>query len=362
MDRRETLELVVTNFNRNFTGVSATAAAVIGRQKTKYNVNLVGHKLPGCPSPVSLASALSLTRQGDRQKPVIWHVRRNIEMMTAIAARDLLRLPLKTVFTSSARRFHSAFPRWLISRMDAVVATTEHAATFVPNVFAVAPHGVDTEKFTPAANRLDCWARSGFPGTVGIATIGRIRPEKGTDIFVEAMIEALPQLPGAKALVIGKATSEHRAFEDQLHQRIAGAGLAERILFTGEMDPEQLAGILPSLSLLVATPRYEGYGMTALEAMASGVPVVASDTGHFAGFLEGAQCGYIAEKNDPALICKLALKLLGDPAQVEAAGTAARKRAVDHFSIDGEVDAIGRVYDALLAGDTAPSNAEAAFQ
>lgn len=357
MDAREPLDVIVTNFNRNFTGVSATAAAVIARQARHHNLSLVGYPLPGCPDPVKLTQAMSATKQNGVSRPVIWHVRRNIEMTTAIIARDILRLPIKTVFTSSARRLHSAFPRWLISRMDAVIATTDHAASFVPNVFAVAPHGVDTDNFKPAENRLECWAKSGYPGTMGIATVGRIRPEKGTDIFVEAMIRTLPGLPGAKALVIGRATSEHRTFEEDLKRRISDAGLSERIIFTGELSSDKLPAILPGLSLLVATPRYEGYGMTALEAMASGVPVVASNTGHFAKFLEGGECGFIAESDDPAHISDLALQFLTDPDRLKAAGIAARKRAAGQFSIEGEVEAIDNVYRALLAGK-APAGTE----
>lgn len=351
MDEPERVDLIVTNFNRNFTGVSATAAAVVRKQRERYRINLIGHPLPGCPKPVSLAEALSNTRSANSGRPVIWHVRRNIEMSTAIVARDLFRLPLKIVFTSSAQRRHSAVPRWLISRMDAVVATTDGAASYVPNVMAVAPHGVDTTRFKPAANRLGCWARSGFHGTIGIATVGRVRPEKGTDIFVEAMIALLPQLPGAKALVIGKTTSEHRGFADGLRSQIAAAGLGDRILFTGEMAPEKLATLLPGLSLMVTVPRYEGYGMTALEAMACAVPVIASDTGNFSDFLAGDTGGVVVDPADADAVAKAALAILGPPGEVDRVGAAARKQAVERFSIDKEVDAIGKVYDALWAGD-----------
>lgn len=357
MDQHERSDLIVTNFNRNFTGVSATAAAVIARQRTKYALQLVGRPLPGCPKPVGVLKALSLSRDADHSRPVIWHVRRNSEMLTAIVARDLLRMPLKTVFTSSARRRHSAFPRWLISRMDAVIATTESAASYVPNVRAVAPHGVDTEKFKPAENRLECWARSRFPGTMGIATIGRVRPEKGTDIFVDAMIRLLPELPGAKALVIGRTSSEHKSFEAELRKRILDAGLSERILFAGEMEPEKLAQSLPGFSLLVAVPRYEGYGMTVLEAMASGVPVVASDTGNFADFIGTGGCGHIADPNEADVVADLARKILTSPEEVERAGAACRKRAVERFSIGGEVDAIDRVYETIWAGEPAAAGA-----
>ena len=119
-------ELIVTNFNRNFTGVSATAAAVLRQQMDQFDLRLVGHPLPGGPDTISYREAVKLCRTPPPGKPfTIWHVRRNPEMRVAIWARDVLRLPIKIVFTSAAIRRHSAYPRWLISRMDAVIATTE---------------------------------------------------------------------------------------------------------------------------------------------------------------------------------------------------------------------------------------------
>jgi len=152
-------ELIVTNFNRNFTGVSATAAGVVRAQTERYDLVLAGHPLPGCPAPVSPARATRLSgRPPDGRDFTIWHVRRNPEMRAAIWARDVLRLPIKIVFTSAAQRRHSAYPRWLISRMDAVIATTESAAGFVPNVRATVPHGVDTNRIRPARDRAAAWA------------------------------------------------------------------------------------------------------------------------------------------------------------------------------------------------------------
>ena len=119
-------DLIVTNFNRNFTGVSATAAGVVRHQTHRYDMALAGFPLPGCPSPSTKSQAIQATRQPPVAHPfAIWHVRRNPEMRAAIWARDVLRCPIKIVFTSAAQRRHSAFPRWLINRMDAIIATTD---------------------------------------------------------------------------------------------------------------------------------------------------------------------------------------------------------------------------------------------
>ena len=335
-------KVFVTNFNKNFTGVSATAANVVRYQVKDMDVELVGRNLPGCPDAISVSEARNLSRN---QKPfAIWHVRRNTEMRAAIWARDVLRLPIRIVFTSAAQRLHSWYPRQLISRMDAVIATTPKAAEFVPHVKAVVPHGVDTELFTPAQDRASEWAHLGYGGRLGLIAVGRIRPEKGTDRFVDAMIDLLPRIEGATALVIGRTGREHRGFLQGLKRKVVDAGLAERIIFPGEIPPDQMPNVMRAACLLVALPRYEGYGMTPLEAMASGTPFVASDTGYFREFSDEGHSGRIV---DPSTAASAIESLLSNPAQYSNMVKAAIKTAKERYSIEREVEGIARVYRGL---------------
>ncbi|MEL6645335.1 MAG: glycosyltransferase family 4 protein [Pseudomonadota bacterium] len=344
-------ELYVTNFNRNFTGVSATAAGILRQQMQTYDTALVGQPLPGGPDPIPRAEALRLSRTPPPNRPfAIWHVRRNPEMRTALWARDVLRLPVKIVFTSAAIRRHSAFPRWLISRMDAVIATSDEAASFVPNVRAIVPHGVDTDRFHPAEDRAAAWAATGYPGTRGIATVGRVRPEKGTDVFVETMLTLLPEMPEVTALILGRAAREHAGFEAELKTRIAAAGLTDRILFPGEIGPDAMPGLIRSLSLLVNLPRYEGYGMAPLEAMASAVPFVASDTGHFQVFSAQGTAGKVVPLEDAVTAAEACRRLLGDDAGHAAAAARARDLALAEYGTAREAADVNAVYEALWAG------------
>jgi len=333
-------KLFVTNFNKNFTGVSATAANVIRAQMDRYDLTLVGRPLPGCPEPITVKQARAASTDG-----AIWHVRRNTEMRAALWARDVMRLPIKIVFTSAAQRRHSAYPRWLISRMDAVIATTEKAADFVPHVRAVVPHGVDTALFHPAPDRTKTWQALGYGGTTGIATIGRIRPEKGTDHFVKAMIDLLPAHPGAIALVLGKATREHRAFLATLKDQVNAAGLTDRILFPGEIPAQDLPALMRGLSLVVQLPQYEGYGMVPLEAMASGVPFIGYDAGYYRSFSDEGRAGMIVDTPNAAATAA------GDilDGKVDAMGDVARAHVIENFSAKAEADGIDAVYQMIWA-------------
>ncbi len=343
-------ELYVTNFDETFTGVSATAAGVVSRQSELYDMRLVGHALPDCPLPISRATGVRMSRWRPRHRPfAIWHVRRNPEMRTALWARDVLRLPIRIVFTSAAQRRHSAFPRWLISRMDAVIATTDAAAGFLPHVRAVIPHGVDTDRFRQPFDRADAWQDLGYPGRRGIATIGCIKPENGTDLFVDAMLKVLPDRPDVTALVIGKASSRDAGFLEGLKARASAAGLSDRILFPGEIHATKMPALMQGLSLLVALPRCKGCGMTPLEAMASGVPFVATDTGHFREFSTARQAGRVVACEDvPGAAAHIAA-LLDNDASLAALSQAAVTVAQHSFGIDRELQGITRVYEELWA-------------
>ncbi|MCC6863389.1 MAG: glycosyltransferase family 4 protein [Rhodobacteraceae bacterium] len=346
--------LFVTNFNPRFTGVSSTAAAVFDQQIRNLDAVLVGHPLPGCPEPITLRRALALSRTPPKGLPFsIWHVRRNSEMQAALFARDILGLPIRIVFTSAAQRRHSIWPRWLISRMNAVIATTEVAASFVPNVNAVVPHGVDTDRFTPASDRNAAWRATGFPGDYGIVTVGRIRPEKGTDLFVKTMIKALPSLPSATAVVIGMAKKSETTFLQSLKDQVAAAGLTQRILFPGEIAAQKMPQVLQGTGLLIALPRYEGYGITPLEAMACGVPVIASTAGHFAKFVGEAStqpAGKIVAQEDWTAAADATVALLSDPSRYAAVSANARNRTIRLFGIATETAGIRAVYDQLWHG------------
>lgn len=338
-------ELFVTNFNRNFTGVSSTTANVLRQQMKRYDVALVGYPLPGCPDPISVKKARALSRTS--AKPVIWHVRRNTEMRAAIWARDVLKLPIRIVFTSAAQRRHSAFPRWLISRMDAVVATSDKAATFVPHVRATVPHGVDTDLFTPAPDRAAAWAALGYGGDMGIATIGRVRPEKGTDLFVEAMMTLLPQMPNVTALVVGRPTRDHQKFDLKLKDKVQRAGLMRRIRFVGELPPDRLPALMAGLSLTMQLPRYEGYGMVPLEGMAAGTPFIGSEAGYYPAFASQGKTGLIVPQNMPQAAAEAAQSLLTDPARHADMAQNARDIALHSFSAQTEADGIDQVYQTL---------------
>ena len=342
-------EVIVFNQKKRYTGVSATVNALVPLQMTQWRLGYCGttqsNRVPG----LTLGQAIRLSKQAPAGRPFrIWHVRRDHEMMAGLWARDVLRLPIKLVFTSAAQHVHGAFPRWLISRMDAVISTTQKAADCVPNTTAVVHHGIDLTRFG-RVDKTTAWADSGLPGQYGIGVFGRVRHDKGTDVYVDAMLKVLPNFPQFTAVIAGLAQAKHQAYEAELKTRIAAAGLSDRIVFLGEVPSGEVHCWYQRCLLCVACPRYEPFGLTPFEAASTGCALLCSRTGAFEELVQPGINGELVPTGDADALAQALQTLLAQPDQLVAMGLEARERVVNHFSLQKEADGIGAVYRQLWA-------------
>lgn len=342
-------EVIVFNLKKRYTGVSATVNALVPLQMTQWALGYCGTTQSNGVVGMTLSAAIRLSRRPPPGRPFrIWHVRRDHEMMAGLWARDVLKLPIRLVFTSAAQHVHGAFPRWLISRMDAVIATTQKAADCVPNTTAVVHHGIDLARFSPV-DKTSAWADSGLPGRYGIGVFGRVRPDKGTDVFVDALLAVLPRFPEVTAVVAGLAQPRHRAFEADLKERIASAGLADRLVFLGEVPAGEVHRWYQRCLVCVACPRYEPFGLTPFEAAATGCALACSRTGAFEELITPGQEGLLVPTGDAPALAHALDHLLTDPVRTQVMGQRAHQRVHNHFSLQAEADGIGRVYRQLWA-------------
>jgi mannosyltransferase len=210
-------------------------------------------------------------------------------------------------------------------------------------------HGIDTARFHPAADRREVKAALGLaPGKRHVGCFGRIRRQKGTDLFVDSMIALLPDRPGWVAVIAGRTTAEHVTFERELRERVEAAGLSDRILFVGEhTDIERW---YRALDLFVAPQRWEGFGLTPLEAMASGVPVVAADVGAFSELVVEGETGTVIPRGDLAELTAACSRLIDDDLLRARWSETATVHAREEFSLDRETDALLACYR-KLAGE-----------
>lgn len=329
--------------------MTASIVAVVPEQAKTLAIASTGPHLP--PHVPRIPFRQILTRGWSRPpggKPKrIWHARRNDEMLIGVLLRHVLRQPWLLVFSSVAQRRKSGLTRWLMRRMDAIVSPSEFSAAFCDGPVEVVHHGVDTAKFAPAPDRAAAWAETGLPGRYGIGVFGRVRHQKGTDLFIEAMARLLPRYPDWTAVVTGLMAPEERGFISELKARIAAAGLENRIALLGERPPEEVPAWFRRVTLYVAPMRNEGFGLTPLEAMASGAAVVATRTGAAPYLVAEGVTGEIVEPGDLEALVKAIEPFLADPARAEAFGQAGRQKAVAQHSIEVEAAKMNDFYARL---------------
>jgi mannosyltransferase len=244
--------------------------------------------------------------------------------------------------------------------MDAVIATSERSGSFLEVPHTVVAHGTDFDHFHPPRGSEDDYAASGLPGKYAIGCTGRIRHQKGTDLFVEAMVRLLPHYPDWTAVITGRTTSDNLAFERELKSRISAAGLSQRVIFLGDVD--DISVWYRRFTLFVAPSRQEGFGLTPLEAMASQTAVVTSDAGSFPSMVRPGVNGAIVPAGDAEALTAAIESYLRDPELAKAHGRAALEFVRANFSLEAEARSIRSVYDRLWAQGQDPLSLSRAGQ
>jgi mannosyltransferase len=341
------LQLIVPNLHRRYSGVTATNRMVAPKLAKMFRAAWLG---PHAPDGIARMGVVDLFKSWRRRNVVIWHARRNDEMIVGLLLRAL-GWPLKLVFTSAAQRHHTWITRWLIARMDAVIATNEISASFLKRASVVIPHGVDTECYAPPANRAAAFAEAGLPGRYAIGCFGRVRAQKGSDVFVEAMCRLLPRYPDFTAVIVGAITPEHLSFANDLKKRIEAAGLQSRILMTGELPIEEVQRWYRRLTIYAFTSRNEGFGLTLIEAMSVGAALVASRAGAAELVIEAGATGVLTPPGDADALVAALEPLMRDPNSAAAMGERGRVRVLEKFSLDAEANRIAEVYRGLFRSD-----------
>ena len=340
----DNLQLIVPNLHRRYSGVTATNRMVAPKLAKLFRAGWLG---PDAPDGIALIGLADLAKLWGRRSALVWHARRNNEMIVGVLLRAL-GWPLKLVFTSAAQRHHTWITRWLIRQMDAIIATDDISASFLKVQAIVIPHGVDTDRYAPPSNRAAAFAEAGLPGRYAIGCFGRVRAQKGTDVFVDAMCTLLPCYPDFSAVVVGAATPEQSGFANDLKKQIEAAGLGSRIVITGELEIEQVQRWYQRLTIYAFTSRNEGFGLTLIEAMAAGAALVASRAGAAELVVEDGVTGVLTPPGDADALVRALEPLMADPAAAAAMGERGRARVLERFSLDAEAEAIAAVYRGLV--------------
>mmetsp|Transcript_22895 Transcript_22895/g.38373 ORF Transcript_22895/g.38373 Transcript_22895/m.38373 type:complete len:350 (-) Transcript_22895:2734-3783(-) len=342
------IDVIAPNFKRRLSGVTSTVIRLVPLQAQSIAITTCAPEMPDHVPNVPWRSLLTMTRSGPSGARV-WHARRNVEMIGGLALKYLLRKRLKLLFTSASQRHHSWLTKALIRRMDAVIATSARTAGYLERGSTVILHGIDTDTFTPHPDKKALRTELGLPQGPLLGCFGRIRAQKGTDVFVDAMIALLPRHPDAAAIVMGRAVDKDQGFLDDLKARTKAAGLADRLLFLPEVPVWDTPRFYQALDIYIAPQRWEGFGLTPLEAMACGAPSITTRVGAFEEMIEDGKTGTLIDAGDVTQMAQAADALLSDAVTRANWSHNARAHMVQSFQLQQEADAIITIYRQLLS-------------
>jgi glycosyltransferase involved in cell wall biosynthesis len=229
--------------------------------------------------------------------------------------------------------------RRALAASDAIVANSSQVAQYIQNEYGapqprirVIPNGIDTERFRPRD--------VGDAEVTGpIVTAGRLVEQKNHALFLRAAADLARLVPEAQFLIAGDGPLRG-ALEAQARQ----LGIADRVQFTGER--RDIDAVLRSGSILWLTSRWEGMPNIVLEAMASGLPVIATDVGGTRELVRSGVDGFVVPENDAAAFVRHSQELL-QPETRRQFAAAARARA-EEFSAARMLKALSELYEDVL--------------
>jgi glycosyltransferase involved in cell wall biosynthesis len=295
-------------------------------------------------------------------RPRLIHVQHPLERCSAVrAVLEIERLRLPMVVTA-----HSLFgehPEALIHEVmgpnlraaDRVIAVSPHVADQAVELgvarerVRVIRSGVDVERFRPRDAR-QARSRLGLGAyTPVVLFVGNLEPRKQVHLLLEALQQVRRSVPDARLAIVGSGKSA--GAEDQtLHlQRLAvGLDLQSAVQFTGPVDGETLLDWYAAADAFALPSSSEAQGIVALEAMACGVPVVASAVGGLLGTISDGHDGFLVPPGDVTALADRLVTLLRNRPARQTLGQAARRKVEQEFSWSTRVAATIEVYREVL--------------
>ena len=242
--------------------------------------------------------------------------------------------------------------RRLVRTLDRVVAGTDYEQRLLRQIYGVPPTnieviplGVDPERFHPGS-RIEAREALGIEVTDDVVlAVGRIEPLKGLDILIRAAAQ-VTEHSRLRLIVAGGDEAAHAEFE-RLIAIAEEVGIRDQLSFIGAIDHDELPTYYRAADVVVMPSFSESFGLVAVEAMASGIPVVVSRVGGLASTVADGRTGYLIPWRCPEPFAeKIELLLRNDPLR-DALGAAGVERMRD-YSWESVADRLVWLYDRVL--------------
>jgi glycosyltransferase involved in cell wall biosynthesis len=195
--------------------------------------------------------------------------------------------------------------------------------------------GTDPAQFHPSRDRGTIRARYGFGRAPLLLTVARLVPHKGQDVAIAAMAQLGSDFPELRYLIVGEGVDATR-----LRELAESSGVGDRVVLAGSLSDEDIADAYATATIYVGLSRVddgvnvEGFGISFVEAAASGVPSVAGDSGGVRSAVRDDDTGFVVPPADAAAAAHAIARLLRDATLRAYMGAAARRAVETHYNWD----------------------------
>lgn len=321
--------LIHFHIHHRRTGVTSSVENVLPYFENYFETYVFGNKVKWH----NYLSYKELKKKLKESPTAIIHAHRNNEILRALWLR-LLGYQFKLVVSRHAATIPSSLTLKLMRRADERIGLIDEMKK-LPFDINIIGHGVITERFCPKENiTIPELKQENY-----IIVAGRVRPKKGHDTFIKAMIPLLEIKPDWAVVIIGKVDDQQ--FVKELQELIAKHKLENQVYFISEvLDIERYyqaskATVIPSLS--------EGFSLVCLEAMASGsITVATKDVGVHSKVIKDSETGYLFEAGNTNQLNSLLTTIVNNKQPVST--ETARAYIQKHWSAQVEATALKEVY------------------
>ena len=252
------------------------------------------------------------------------------------------------------RIFHQWAPEFVTSLcLDKAIAVSEGTRSSWAKRFGVdarrlcvIPNGVGVPELGRSGSREDARARLGLPAGSGpvAVVVGRLEEQKGHRFLFEAFADVIRLVPDARLIVVGDGS-----LRAELEGQVRTLSLQDRVSFLGHCT--EIQSVLDAADVFVLPSLWEAMPFAALEAMASALPVVATDVGGVSELICDGANGYLVPPADAAALAARLGRVLASPDERRKMGNAGRSQVERHFTLRSMIDRTQHVYQRLLSSD-----------
>jgi glycosyltransferase involved in cell wall biosynthesis len=223
--------------------------------------------------------------------------------------------------------------RWTLQQADAITVNSSQTHEAVLGLGAPThrverlPMGISTHGAPNTSRITSIRERYGHEDGPLLAFVGRLVEEKGVGDLIEAIAIIQQQIPSVRAMLVG-AGQEHERFE----QKVRTLGLEDKVAFVGWVDPVEVPDYLAAADMLIGPSWLEAQGLTFLEAMFVGTPVIATRTGGIVDIVKHEETGLLVQQRQPDQIAEAVWRLYGDPDLSKRIASAGASLAGTHYT------------------------------